>query len=418
MRWCSVAAVALWLLAIPMADLPGQETAPVAEETAPVAEETAPAAEETAPVAEETAPAAEPGPRKAEFDALFAQWRKLIAELAAVQVRYYKAEEQEKADLGKQWDQAIAQGDAMEPKLIQAAEQAYAESPGADANLTDLLADVVVGDVVTRGRPVPQKDNFARALRIGKLLVQNGYKGPLVLNAAGIAAFVTQDYDTAQEYLKLVKEGNKMPIGGSGQYLDGLVMDFLAAPAICKEAWAKERQIRDAEAKADDLPRVLLKTNRGEIELEMFENEAPNTVANFISLVKSGYYDGLTFHRVLPGFMAQGGCPDGTGRGGPGYNIPCECHQENYRRHFRGSLSMAHAGPDTGGSQFFLTFVPTSSLDGQHTVFGRVVKGMDVLHKIRRRDPQSRLPPEPDTIDEAKVLRDRGHEYQPKKTGE
>ena len=138
-------------------------------------------------------------------------------------------------------------------------------------------------------------------------------------------------------------------------------------------------------------------------------------MGNFVNLVESGYYDGLTFHRVLPGFMAQAGCPDGTGRGGPGYSIPCECHQDDYRRHFRGSLSMAHAGRDTGGSQFFLTFKRTSHLDGRHTVFGRVVEGLDVLSALQRRNPQQAGQPEPDRITKAEVLRKRDHEYKPTK---
>ncbi|MCX7424436.1 MAG: peptidylprolyl isomerase [Planctomycetia bacterium] len=167
------------------------------------------------------------------------------------------------------------------------------------------------------------------------------------------------------------------------------------------------------------MPRVLLKTNRGDIEIELFENEAPNSTANFISLVEKGFYNGLGFHRVLDGFMAQGGDPKGDGSGGPDYKIPCECHQPNFRKHFRGSLSMAHAGRDTGGSQFFLTFIPTSFLDGKHTAFGRVVKGIDVLAKIRRRNPDNvKEPlPAPDKILEAKVLRKRPHEYVPKKVG-
>ena len=112
-----------------------------------------------------------------------------------------------------------------------------------------------------------------------------------------------------------------------------------------------------------------MKTSEGDIEIELFENEAPNTVLNFITLVDKGFYNGLKFHRVLPGFMAQGGDPKGDGTGGPGYTIPCECYQPDHRLHFRGSLSMAHAGRDTGGSQFFLTFVPTQHLDGMHTGF-------------------------------------------------
>ena len=195
---------------------------------------------------------------------------------------------------------------------------------------------------------------------------------------------------------------------------------FLNEPSTYKKAWAKEQEIRAKEAKANDLPRVKLKTDKGDIVVELFENEAPIATANFISLVEKGFYDGLGFHRVLKGFMAQGGCPDGTGAGGPGYNIPCECYKPEARKHFRGSLSMAHAGRDTGGSQFFLTFVPTTFLDGRHTAFGRVIEGIDVLANIRERDPsnpKAMLPP-PDKIIKAEVIRKRDHEYKPTKVGE
>src|SRR5207249_11793952 len=143
-----------------------------------------------------------------------------------------------------------------------------------------------------------------------------------------------------------------------------------------KDLWAKEKAIREAEAKAGDLPRVKLTTTKGVIVLELFENEAPETVGNFVNLVENGKYDGLTFHRVLKSFMAQGGDPKGDGSGGPGYHIYWECYQPDYRRHFQGSLSMAHAGRDTGGSQFFLTFKQTPHLNGRHTCFGRVIEGM------------------------------------------
>ena len=163
-----------------------------------------------------------------------------------------------------------------------------------------------------------------------------------------------------------------------------------------RRKWARELEFRAAEAKADDLPRVKLtisdstgKKIKGEIVVELFENEAPNTVANFVSLVNKPFFDGLKFHRVLPGFMAQGGDPKGDGTGGPGYHIADECFQPNHRDHFRGSLSMAHAAArDTGGSQFFINFTPTAHLDGLHTVFGRLIEGMEVLSKIQRVDPE------------------------------
>jgi cyclophilin family peptidyl-prolyl cis-trans isomerase len=122
-------------------------------------------------------------------------------------------------------------------------------------------------------------------------------------------------------------------------------------------------------------------TNLGNFSAELFEDRAPLTTKNFIDLVDKGYYDGLKFHRVIENFMIQGGCPQGTGTGGPGYKIRDEFHPE-LRHEGPGFLSMANAGPNTGGSQFFITLAPTPWLDGKHAVFGRVTSGMDVVEKI------------------------------------
>ena len=127
---------------------------------------------------------------------------------------------------------------------------------------------------------------------------------------------------------------------------------------------------------------AIIETEKGTIELELFEKDAPNTVANFEKLINEGFYDGLTFHRVIPDFVIQGGCPNGNGTGGPGYTIKCET-EGNPNKHGTGALSMAHAGKDTGGSQFFITHSPQPHLDGVHTVFGHVIgDGMDVVNKI------------------------------------
>jgi peptidyl-prolyl cis-trans isomerase B (cyclophilin B) len=123
----------------------------------------------------------------------------------------------------------------------------------------------------------------------------------------------------------------------------------------------------------------------GQIKIELYPNEAPGTVENFEKLIKEGFYNGLKFHRVIPGFVAQGGCPNGTGTGGPGYTIKCET-QGNPRKHERGSLSMAHAGKDTGGSQFFIVYEPQPHLNGVHTVFGKVVEGMEFVDDINQGD--------------------------------
>jgi peptidyl-prolyl cis-trans isomerase B (cyclophilin B) len=126
-----------------------------------------------------------------------------------------------------------------------------------------------------------------------------------------------------------------------------------------------------------------IQTEKGNMKVEFFEKDAPGTVKNFVDLAKKGFYDGLTFHRVIPDFVIQGGCPDGTGGGGPGYNIPCELEGEN-QHHERGVLSMAHAGRDTGGSQFFVCHSRnnTAHLDRNHTCFGKVVDGLDIIDDI------------------------------------
>jgi peptidyl-prolyl cis-trans isomerase B (cyclophilin B) len=128
-------------------------------------------------------------------------------------------------------------------------------------------------------------------------------------------------------------------------------------------------------------------TSKGVMVAELFEKDAPGTVDNFVKLSQKGFYDGLKFHRVIPDFVIQGGCPDGTGMGGPGYNIPCELNGDN-QYHDRGVLSMAHAGRNTGGSQFFICHnrENTQHLDRNHTVFGKVTEGIDVIEQIRAGD--------------------------------
>ena len=129
---------------------------------------------------------------------------------------------------------------------------------------------------------------------------------------------------------------------------------------------------------------AVFETSRGAIRVALAPDKAPLTVANFVNLARRGFYDGLSFHRVIDDFMIQGGCPEGSGRGGPGYRF--EDETSNGLRHDRGVLSMANAGPNTNGSQFFITHVPTPWLDGKHTVFGKVTQGLDVVDAIKQGD--------------------------------
>jgi len=134
---------------------------------------------------------------------------------------------------------------------------------------------------------------------------------------------------------------------------------------------------------------AIVKTEKGDITIKLYPEETPTTVANFATLANDKFYDGLNFHRVIAGFMAQGGCPNGRGTGGPGWSIACECKQ-NKHKHVKGTLSMAHAGPNTGGSQFFICFASTPHLDGVHTVFGGIEKedkeSFKVLDSIKQND--------------------------------
>ncbi len=177
--------------------------------------------------------------------------------------------------------------------------------------------------------------------------------------------------------------------------------------------WDQEKSARDREAAANDLPRAVIKTARGDITVELFENEALNTVANFIDLAESGFYNGTRFHRVLPNFMAQGGDPNSKvgatgvpGEGNPGYFIVDEIANPDHRNHFTGTLAMAKTKePHTGGCQFYITVRPTPHLNGIHTVFGRVLEGLDVARSLQQND----------VIESITITRKRDHEYKPAK---
>jgi peptidyl-prolyl cis-trans isomerase B (cyclophilin B) len=134
----------------------------------------------------------------------------------------------------------------------------------------------------------------------------------------------------------------------------------------------------------------ILMQNGEKIEFDLFPNEAPETVANFEKLINEGFYNGLTFHRVIPGFVSQGGDPNGNGTGGPGYTIKCET-EGNPHKHEAGSLSMAHAGRDTGGSQFFIVHEPQPHLNGVHTVFGKVTSGMETVLAMKNGDVMEKV---------------------------
>jgi cyclophilin family peptidyl-prolyl cis-trans isomerase len=356
------------------------------------------------------------------FEKLVEEWNTAIADLKGLQQRRDAAQGQARTDLEAQMAEMRKKTNDIIDRLTDAGLTAYkldkAAFPRVNVTLRAIARFHVIGDAQGDGG-----DQYEKAFALTKALIDAGAAEEMkeLYLLGGMSAYCIGELDLAADYLTKASDAGMFanipqPTPDDPPPVK-LVRDsamYLADMDAQRGRWAAEQKIRAAEAEADDMPRVKFTTTKGDIVIELFENEAPQTVANFITLVKSGYYDGIVFHRVLPLFMAQGGDPSGSGSGGPGYSIRDENGLPKQRRHFRGSLSMANAGPNTGGSQFFLTFVPTTYLDGRHAVFGRVIEGIDVAASLRRRnpDPNIRGPkPIPDKILKAEVLRDRGHEY-------
>lgn len=340
----------------------------------------------------------------AAFSVKMSQYKDNLKKLRALKDEYQMAKAERKDEIIAEFNPLVEETAQQQKALVPLAIDAYRSVDGQNDELRAFLCAMLPWSV-------GQRENYEVGYEVAKVL----FDYPLPPNPgdlyayAAYAAFCTMNLEDAEKWRDVAKETDsiaaidpreKMQAQG---YLERVLPTY-------KEAWEKEKQIREKEAN-DNLPRVLLKTTKGDITFELFLNEAPNAVNNFLTLVKQGFYTNVPFHRVLPYFMAQGGDPTGKGSGGPGYCIPCECYQANARDHFRGSLSMAHAGRDTGGSQFFVTFVPTYFLNGRHTVFGRVVDGMEVLSEINRIDPEKESEVAPDKILEAKILRGEPGEF-------
>lgn len=398
---------AMWTLNGPFVHAQEGGQAATPEATPAESDPAAPAAEPAADAAAPAAPSPEAVAARQAFDAILKQWQEVVAQIPKTQQARQAASGAERKALDEQVAAQYKQAGELIGKMADAGLAIYKIAPDAYTDVNDTL--VVIAQFYLNGEQSGDGgDQYEKALKLitGLLDSGAGAKYPELYFWGGLSAYNSNDFSLAEKYFA---ESSKAG-GQVGRLSPGLVQSALQAQqslATMKKAWEKEAAIREAEAKADDLPRVKLTTTKGDVVIELFENEAPQAVANFLSLVKSGFYNGVTFHRVIPGFMAQGGDPDGNGTGGPGYNIKCECYQPNYRHHFRGSLSMAHAGRNTGGSQFFLTYVPTSFLDAKHTVFGRVIEGMDNASSIKRGEPVRN----PDKIIKAEVIRDRGHDY-------
>jgi len=368
------------------------------------------------------AEAAALGPKNKAYMDAFAEYREHAKKMTALKLEYQDAKQDRQREIDAQHSELYKQGLDLHKKSVELALDAHDETPNRNPAVINLLYSTVGFEF--------ENENYEESVRIFKRLVASGIdkEADRFYVFAGLSALLSMNYTEADEWLKKGQESGEFEKifrswsqTEAGDARAQTISNQLRMMERTKEAWIKEQAIRKAETEAGQqdpakkLPRVEIVTSKGRIVLELFENEAPNTVANFISLVESGYYNDTPFHRVLPTFMAQGGQGKAIN-----FSLDDECGNRfpQYRKHFRGSISMANTGlPNTNSSQFFLTFVPTFHLDGGHTVFGRVVEGIEVLAAIQRFDPRDTkaIIPELDKIKTAKVLNKRDHVYEAKR---
>jgi peptidyl-prolyl cis-trans isomerase B (cyclophilin B) len=338
------------------------------------------------------------------WKALLARRLEIFEQLQDLKKRFAAAaNSEEKRTVRDQYVDLIREFEiSVYPEMLELASEIYAKD----------ASDLDAGEIVMK--EAFNSNDFDRSAEVSSKLLAADRKTKDVISMGAVSQFALHNFEQASAIFAEAQKMNR---------LDLRYETYIDSAKNYQELWKTEQELRAKEDTLEGdaaLPKIEFDTSKGKIVIVLFEDHAPNTVANTISLVEGGKYDGIAFHRVINGFMAQGGDPNtldedpsNDGYGGPGYSIKCECHEEGTRMHFRGSLSMAHSGPDTGGSQFFITHLPTDWLNartepekGGHTVFGRVVEGMKVAASLKRGDK----------ITKATVLRKRPHEYKPEIT--
>ncbi|MGN1273620.1 MAG: peptidylprolyl isomerase [Thermoguttaceae bacterium] len=354
--------------------------------------------------AQDTQAQAADDPLVAEFQAKFVAYREVSAQIEKLQQDFEaaaKAQDQAKIkEIQASARTILKQAETTFMNAVPVASALYAKTDGTNDELNQFM--------LTYANYLLTVDNYDAAYQLFASFLSKGMhkNHPEIFEMAGVAAFGSNRFNAAKKCFNYATQ-TKTPLSQQAQmYRDDITNYY-------EKEWMLEVQKEQQEAQANNLPEVLIRTTAGDMKVVLYENEAPNTVASFITLVEKGFYNGLSFHRVLPGFMAQGGCPKGDGTGDAGYKLPEEFSKPGARKHFRGSLAMARSmDPNSAGSQFYISFLPTKFLDGQYTVFGRVVEGLDTLSNIQRVDPERPIPGlEKTKIIEMRVLRKRNHDY-------
>lgn len=347
-----------------------------------------------------------------EFDRELAEWRQMLMEAREAGLRYFVSDREGSIEIREKYEDLAKRGYQQMEVLIPLAMKALDEMDEPDDELIEFI---------TRIQNKHYYDGqYAESVALGErlLAIDSDIRVANMIN--GRASVLVNRFPEAYEFAL----NNSQLIDSFTQTEKNL---FSYLPMLI-EKHQREMKFQEAD-KNNDLPQVEIRTTKGTIVLELFEDQAPETVGNFINLLESGFYSETYFHRVIRQFMAQGGGFTATSSGkpvkkDPGYRIHDECNLPNSRHHFRGVISMANTGePNSGSSQFFLTTVPVPGLDGKHTVFGRVLSGMDVVDKINvtftagtEEQPSAEIPGAvQDKILSTRVIRKRDHDYKPNK---
>jgi len=338
-------------------------------------------AEDPAPVRKE----------RQDFNRLLEEWKPVLQQMVDLQAEFRDVEttDERRQECRREFNKLREEAQSLNRQLMDQAVVCLLKYPRENTDLDSFVINVL--------REYRRLDLYEEAFDVcKKLLSSSEFASDEIIDAVAYSALYSNDFDAAAKY------GPKLM---QLQWRRKSEFDYSQSPfknlEYWQTEWRRELELRQRDELNGDLPRVILTTTRGEVEIELFEHEAPNTVANFIFLVEKGFYTNLDFHRVIHGQMAQGGGSelirtetelDGTLKkrhnrdDGPGYSIPDEIYP-NSRKHFRGTVSMANAGPNTAGSQFFICYRPNREYDGKYTVFGRVIRGMDVVSFFLERQP-------------------------------
>jgi cyclophilin family peptidyl-prolyl cis-trans isomerase len=357
--------------------------------------------------ADATATSANPAGEPNSLDAAKKKMGEHLKKIARV-ITLFRLSEDEDADeqLRSEFQQLLIDGRAIASELQRQIVMDARQSSGSDKEEKSRF----IYDLFFQNS---EYDRYENNWELAQYLIDIGFedKKQEIYAVLGRNALVLNDYANAKKFYEKAVSLRVFP---EKEQKVGVVLP----DAIVK--WPAEEEARRKDAEKGDLPRVVFETTKGRFVIELFEDEAPKTVGNFIHLVEKGFYNELLFHRVEQHLVVQTGCPNGDGTGGPGYSIQAENGLPNSRNHFRGSVGMALAGDqaDSGGSQFYICMSPLNFLDGRFTVFGRVIEGMDTVEHLNRvnlseKSEENERKLVPDRVLDAKVLRKRAHDYLP-----